>query len=300
MYFDPLSVSEITSHKERGDPWLWRTGIFGGQFGDPFIRNTDLEGGLVGPSIRLFDRVLRRCVENPLFSKDHLSLLSEEKVEQVLNVLDHVCEGADFIDSLMGEVKRKKCRNPSKCETYDFKHSHERLSLTIQKLYQRLNNLKPGDYVVVPGGWSHDTGGHAILYIVECHDEDDFSFVVCNTGEGLRYHPATEKSFPKTKYKVALKLDKIKRERIVNPSPWLLLLKIVSKLHSTHTSSVVYDVVIPFFGGHLDLSHERFSENSGGWKTQQRSGVCYYKSITAAFYYLVTVCVPGADALVIQ
>ena len=31
---------------------VWRTGAFAGEFGDAFIRNSNLEGGHVGPSIR--------------------------------------------------------------------------------------------------------------------------------------------------------------------------------------------------------------------------------------------------------
>lgn len=37
---------------------IWRTGAFSGEFCDPFIEDTELEGGLLGPSCRVLSKVL--------------------------------------------------------------------------------------------------------------------------------------------------------------------------------------------------------------------------------------------------
>lgn len=60
---------------------------------------------------------------------------------------------------------------------------------------KRLGELQPGQSLVIPGGWSDETGGHAVTYIVECEREDSYAFVICNTGEGLKYHPASGNFF---------------------------------------------------------------------------------------------------------
>jgi hypothetical protein len=115
---------------------------------------------------------------------------------------------------------------------------------------RRLGELKPGDCLVVPGGWTDETGGHAVTYIVEREDED-YAFVICNTGEGLAYHPSSglvlarfrltcqADDFPKTKYKTSLRFSGIKEDKIISPAPWLMLLKMKNKPHASHKPSIV-------------------------------------------------------------
>lgn len=92
-----LSASQrIRRVKERGaEGWLWRTGSFAGQFGDPYIQNTgtrlrlrnhwfqlcshflELEGGLVGPSLKKLNEIVRKRVKDIEYTKKHLPLSGE-------------------------------------------------------------------------------------------------------------------------------------------------------------------------------------------------------------------------------
>ena len=38
---------------------IWRTGAYAGEFGDPFIADTDLEGGQIAPSLHTYASIIR-------------------------------------------------------------------------------------------------------------------------------------------------------------------------------------------------------------------------------------------------
>lgn len=53
--------------------------------------------------------------------------------------------------------------------------------------------------MIIHGGWSDYSGGHAVMYMVDRDQNDSWGFVVVNTGEGINYHPGTwdtVRSFP--------------------------------------------------------------------------------------------------------
>ena len=81
-----------------------------------------------------------------------------------------------------------------------------------------------GDVAVLPGGWRHDGGGHAVLYCVEAVTTEFFEFTICNTGEGLDAHPsmADPNSF-KIKRKTAYTLPRIPRKRLLNVTTLMYL-----------------------------------------------------------------------------
>ena len=103
------------------------------------------------------------------------------------------------------------------------RHS-ERFMACVLHIRDRVRALQPGQYMVLDGGWKTPRGGHALFYVIECTDStaDDstadgesqhcpcsdegacscrrFTFVVCNSGEGLSYHSVSMGSYPKVCY----------------------------------------------------------------------------------------------------
>lgn len=65
-------------------------------------------------------------------------------------------------------------------------------------LRQRLEELKPGQFLIQPGGWVTDKYMHNVMYVVE-RQEKVFRFVICNTGIGHEYHPSDAQDPPKLK-----------------------------------------------------------------------------------------------------
>jgi hypothetical protein len=89
-----------------------------------------LEGGLVGPALKKLDAILKKRLQDSDKVKKQLPLLSgfyvsfvtdihkEEKVDALLKVLACLEEAAHIDELLMGELKKRRNRNPLKPETY--------------------------------------------------------------------------------------------------------------------------------------------------------------------------------------
>ena len=57
----------------------------------------------------------------------------------------------------------------------------QKLVAFIRKFRKELENLAPGDFMLVPGGWTIRST-HNVMFVLE-RKEDCFRFVVCNTGK---------------------------------------------------------------------------------------------------------------------
>ncbi len=80
------------------------------------------------------------------------------------------------------------------------------------------------------GGWAHDKGGHAIMLVFERTGEDVFSLTVCNSGDGLGFHPSSAEGFhPKVKQRTALHFAGLSRTTVVDPATAFFLLKLRHK-----------------------------------------------------------------------
>lgn len=66
------------------------------------------------------------------------------------------------------------------------------------KIHTDIQDLKSGEYLLVPGGWSSLSGGHAMIYRYSLDEEGNLLFSVNNSGSGLLFHeknPIRKKSF---------------------------------------------------------------------------------------------------------
>ena len=79
---------------------IWRTGAFAGEFGDAFIKNTELEGGQVAASIRvLVDVVSEALRRRP--TPVELSLLAPSGVESLRLALQQLLVAASVTARLL-------------------------------------------------------------------------------------------------------------------------------------------------------------------------------------------------------
>jgi hypothetical protein len=71
--------------------------------------------------------------------------------------------------------------------TYCGSHVSNDFAKFIHERSTEVSNLKVGDFLLWCGGWSGTDGGHAIMYMVDRTSNDEISFVVLNTGQGVGY-----------------------------------------------------------------------------------------------------------------
>jgi len=160
--------SEITKHS-----WLseelkkplsntFNTKVFAQESCDPFIKKTSLEGCSLKAALNRFLDVWNRS-EAKQSSPDVMLLLNEALVwaKDVASVTNSKSEN-QILDSIQNVAK---------------------------KMVDRVSQLKIGEKVLLPGGWTNGSmGGHTIYYLIEKTSKDTYSFKVSNTGSGLEYH----------------------------------------------------------------------------------------------------------------
>ncbi len=96
-----------------------------------------------------------------------------------------------------------------------------------------------------PGGWHTIVGGHAIILMIERMSESNYSFIICNSGNGVQYHPSNASSTPKIKYQTTVRFNNIPSERMLDDGFWYFIwrMKIISS--DDHNVDMFYDVLLP-------------------------------------------------------
>ena len=116
----------------------------------------------------------------------------------------------------------------------------------VRSLHARLLGVGVGGFVASCGGWNDMDGGHAVMYVWERTGEDTFDFVVCNAGEGVRYHDSSAKEYPKAKRRTALCISDVPQARATHPAFLYLLVQLFTSRKASNSARVLYDVLLPF------------------------------------------------------
>lgn len=242
---------------------VWRTGAFAGEFGDAYIKNTNLEGGQTGPSIITLNRIIRSFVK-----PDECSALGDDygKIENLCRDLDWAAE-------------------------IDRSGDPESFTNVLDNITVRIKSLRERQRLLVPGGWATRTkGNHAIFYVVECLTEGEmFSMTVCNTGQGIFYHPMKGGGSDigvKPKVKTAMHFENIPIDRMGSADVWYMILRQKFNPSDCNGEKIVYEVILPHLAGRpLHDAVDVDLEKSGHWETAQRSGTCFYRCILSVMRY---------------
>lgn len=249
-------------------------GAFAGEFGDVFIENTDIEGGQFPIAADTLLAILKSFL-NPSHGENWRSKLTnfeQSHFDRLFRIIDNVQYASE-----LGKEMRPGQENSST------------LSL-IQRIVSDISALAINDRIIIPGGWTNLGGGHAIVYIIERSSDSKFSFTVCNTGEGLGYHPMLGASLSghKAKYKTAMFVGEIDENRVTSPDVWFMILRL--KLHpSKHNEpKLFYEVILPHLAGvSVHEIVEQDMDACGHWETPQRAGTCFYRCTLSAIRYLM-------------
>jgi len=126
-----------------------------GEFLDCYVKDTELEGGLIAGGLEALAGALAEVTAQ----------LHDATTAAAVDDLGRHLRAAAAASS-----ERRKCGSPA-----DF--------LAYMRAYQAsLRRLAVGEYLIMPGGWRQKNGGHVILYVYARHPDGTFSLTVCNTG----------------------------------------------------------------------------------------------------------------------
>jgi hypothetical protein len=201
---------------------FWLSPAFSALLAGPYVdgRGDPCEGGSAGAALACVDYLLSRVNLlgiNPelevvqrltgLGEVQRHSLLSWTTEESVLLAHAHAAVRKCFELVLVAERVRHE------------RNAQEILKI-IEEIVSRVKAVEINHWVMLPAGWrlnlQSNSSGTFILLITR-QSADMFSLVVCNSGEGLEYHPS-QADGSKIKYKTCLPFHGIPLERISSAS----------------------------------------------------------------------------------
>ena len=231
----PQFLSRAPYDDKPTTPPIWRTEGFCGAFGDAYVRDSGLEGGQTCNSMDMVADILGRLVDQ---RRDLLSLFRDADLKKLSRISTEFKAGATLDRDQLKTSMRVQSTTSKDTVSQDVEKARDFLLGFVAKL----EALKPGERLVIPGGWSSPTGGHAVIYIVFCdslvdnkplspstatsQDSYCYSFATCNTGDGVNYHPRLDcEYYPKSKHQCAILFRDVPRHRLIESSFWYMLFK---------------------------------------------------------------------------
>lgn len=247
---------------------VWRDGSFIGLFCDPFIEGTSLEGGFITPTMIVMEHALKRTVTHQDWWLKGLTDTDRAAVQDILGIFKTSVTLGKELDTCMRQASA--------------------ISGYLRDLRKKIVDLKPGGSILLGAGWRSLAGGHAITLIVERDGEDEYRLVVCNTGQGVNYHPSTPASSPKWKYKSAIGVLNISQQRIADEAWWLHAYSIYIR-GGDHGPKNFYETILPALSQRsLETTFaESMEKPEFEWRSPQRSGTCYFRCVYEALHYML-------------
>ena len=201
--------------------------------------------------------------------------------------------------------------------THQSTASDSNVPLTHRMLYQtvlghmdKLAVLPPGGVYVFPGGYRGPSGGHAVMHaVIRGRDDnvpagaalkdgtvsagtgtkaDSFDLIVCNTGDGLSFHPCKPNE-RKIKYVTALCLNNIPRKRMLVDTFWSVYFTSITQVAQPFSARRLYEAFLPVLtGARVSKSFTlEPAQLHGVYRTQQRAGTCFHRCVIDMTRYLL-------------
>jgi hypothetical protein len=155
---------------------------------------------------------------------------------------------------------------------------------TVKSMQESIRSLKPGQRYIFQGGWVAEFPGigHAIVHAIEKQEDGRYTLMTFNTGDGLpSFHEYQVDSQGYRRYKPVVMQVNIEEANILNTNHLLSLVNLLdsplSESDSSHGSQIIYDSILPAFGG--EILPPILAPN--GVMRGQRSGTCSWKVLTA-------------------
>ncbi len=281
-----LNAADLTS---TGIPMLHPRG--GGNFFDPFAFISDGKGE---PS-RKFNPIYR---VQPFWALLNIEsyvrrLPQAQETKTVATKYDQLAKAISFVCHIVQENERSGCSRNGMDAPLSFlkanqlgmeacikmittlPHSAGASGRQLDQLFLNfinafvslITNIQPHQQIVLPGGWQQPEGkANLCLYIVRNCGGDKFSFTVCNTGDGLEYHPSSfDQSSGLQLKQLAMTIWDIPSVRLLDSSFWVLLFRMQVYPDKRNNASLLYEKLLPALNSrplwsNLDLGPAEYLE----------------------------------------
>ena len=289
-WFLPESVRSmlLRINKERGAAFslsgilsrpspCWKTGCFHGIFLDRFMatgygNDHDVHHSLralafLGPKVLLSDHAIVKSI-----SQTEKGFMSQ--------ILAGLKNSVDLARKVATVSKQKN-------------HARSIYNL-LNFLREKLSNIKPGAFLIVPVGVYNHTD-HDIVLLVRCLDKEKYEITVVNPcGETAEsFHSMKPNSLPyKSKHLTSFLLGQISKERVLDMSWWLWLLIFRCVRAEKNNFQSFYEVIGWLrnepFDVTVDMWEEGISETTqpSDFRSVPMSFTTHYKVVTESFYFL--------------
>jgi hypothetical protein len=154
----------------------------------------------------------------------------------------------------------------------------EKTKQLCEKIIGQAKNLEPGQRILIPGGWSAEGKGHAIMYELEKTTDGKIVFHLFNSGDGLRYHEKREQN-GETKHMCHLswnlgQTDNLSRFEDVFSD----LLALRAGTRADNPAQELYERILPQFSA-KGAGIIKAKSDDPCWMSAQKSGICSWQSI---------------------
>lgn len=267
--------------------FIWRTPGFGGQFLDPYLKDTDFGASDLSISIPQVTSLISSFFPFKTLNPDATFLqLLQTYAQPLVDVQDNLVLIQSVFDLLTQAQTVPDSIYPVGSEEAPEDH---RLVLFYINPIKAMN---VGDTLFFKGVIASSTS-HAIMYVVERNTEDLYSFILVNTGYGVEYHPTKTNEEGKEVKLCAFPVRNLFLEKITDLFFWKTLISLggqnpICRKSQMYTASTLYNLVLPI----LTMPQTPFVfpassdiEDVDAYKSEQLSGTCTYKSIVSTMRY---------------
>ena len=284
----PQNVPQLSSEKIVSGPPMIHPNSKGSLFFNPY---EFLTGEAKGEPNRKFNPIYRvqpfwalmnleTYVRKFTISKEQLETAAQyEQLTKALSFVNHIVQENEKVHGPMKAPLSYLRSNQIGCEACIklialLPHSAGASGKQLDTLFlnyinifvSHIGNIKANQQIVIPGGWQTPDHTHLCLYIVRNCGDGTFSFTVCNTGEGLQYHPSkTDQATGQTLRQLALTIWDIPSKRLMDSSFWTILFRLQVYPSKKNDAEFLYTRLLPALNSrplrsNLDLGPGEFME----------------------------------------
>jgi hypothetical protein len=154
-----------------------------------------------------------------------------------------------------------------------------------------------GRFFIVEGGWQPPReSGHRVIYVIERNEYDNFSFSVCNSGEGLQCHPPrissiTVRNISKTKIQSMFLWKSLEKMESSSDNNRLLVKTQIGPQMAIEPFHILYRVLLPYLSLSVpfhDSTNMFIAKSESGYPQKPQAGnTCYHRAWLCALQFLM-------------